>query len=136
MDKLSSKCYVFCEQHLNPKIFQIVAATLISAVFAANLDRDAQTLRQSSDVNPDGTYSYAYETSNGIAADEQGEGGVRAQGSYKFLTPEGEVVDVSYIADENGFQPSGAVIPQPPPVPELIQRALAYIAANPPSTRK
>lgn len=38
---------------------------------------------------------------------------------------------MSYVADENGYQPSGNAIPQPPPLPPLIARALAWIAAHP-----
>lgn len=35
-------------------------------------DRDAVILKQVYDLNPDGSYVYSYETSNGIAADQQG----------------------------------------------------------------
>lgn len=35
-------------------------------------DRDAVILKQIYDLNPDGSYLYSYETSNGIAADQQG----------------------------------------------------------------
>ncbi|KAJ8947821.1 hypothetical protein NQ314_008544 [Rhamnusium bicolor] len=45
--------------------------------------------------------------------------------------PEGKVISISYIADENGFHAVGDAIPTPPPVPIAIQRALAYIAAHP-----
>lgn len=57
----------------------------------------------------------SYETDNGIAAQEQGTpknfGGNPpvipdvAQGSYSWTSPEGQVISISYIADENGYQP-------------------------------
>lgn len=82
-------------------------------------------------MNPDGTYNYAYETSNGISANEEGEGGVSATGSFSYVSPEGETVQVNYVADENGFQPDN--LPTPPPIPDAIVKALEYIAANPPA---
>ncbi|XP_049822713.1 endocuticle structural glycoprotein SgAbd-2-like [Aethina tumida] len=95
-------------------------------------------LRQDQDVREDGSYSYNYETGNGIAAQEQAS--VRAvgqdlaksaQGSYSYTSPEGELVQISYVADENGYQAAGSHIPTPPPVPAAIQRALDWIAAHP-----
>lgn len=35
-------------------------------------DRDAVILKNVYDLNPDGSYVYSYETSNGITADQQG----------------------------------------------------------------
>ncbi|XP_063698140.1 pupal cuticle protein Edg-78E-like [Culicoides brevitarsis] len=107
----------------------IALALFATCVFAANLDQDATVTRLENVVNPDGTYNYAYETSNGIAANEEGEGGVRASGQFSYVSPEGETIQVSYTADENGFQPDN--LPQPPPIPEAIQKALEYIAAHP-----
>lgn len=100
-------------------------------MFAANLDQDATVTRLEHVVNPDGTYNYAYETSNGISANEEGEGGVSATGSFSYVSPEGETVQVNYVADENGFQPDN--LPTPPPIPDAIVKALEYIAANPPA---
>ncbi|KAH8400964.1 hypothetical protein KR009_002187, partial [Drosophila setifemur] len=37
-----------------------------------------------------------------------------AQGSYSYMSPEGPI-SITYIADENGFQPVGAHLPTPPP---------------------
>ena len=80
-----------------------------------------------------------YETANGIAAQEQGglkqqgsaEPSIAAQGSFSYTSPEGQPISVSYVADENGFQPQGAHLPTPPPIPPAILRALEWIAAHP-----
>lgn len=69
-------------------------------------------VRSVSDIQPDGSYVYEYETGNGIAAKEHGVGGKSAQGTYGYTAPDGQVIQLSYIADENGFQPTGAHIPQ------------------------
>lgn len=86
-------------------------------------------LRQDSDINPDGSYSYAYETGNGIQASEQGtlkrveeEEAIAATGEYSYTDPDGNLVRVSYIADENGFQPTGDHLPVAPEIPPAIQR--------------
>lgn len=77
----------------------------------------------------------SYETGNGISAEERGspknpDTHVK-QGSFAYTGPDGVQYAISYNADENGFQPQGAHLPTPPPIPEAIQRALAYNAAHP-----
>lgn len=97
-------------------------------------------VRFDSVVNPD-SYQYAYETSKGIKAEESGllknagseQEAIEAKGSFSYVSPEGENIALSYIANENGFQPTGDHLPQPPPIPALIQKALEYLAANPPA---
>lgn len=37
-----------------------------------------------------------------------------AKGSFSYISPEGENIAVEYIANELGFQPTGAHLPQPP----------------------
>uniref|UniRef100_A0A182KCU6 Uncharacterized protein n=1 Tax=Anopheles christyi TaxID=43041 RepID=A0A182KCU6_9DIPT len=110
----------------------VFVLALIAAVVA---DKDATVLRQDAEVNPDGTYQYAYETSNGIVAEEQGtlknigeEQAQVAQGQYSYTDPEGNRISLQYIADENGFQPQGDHLPTPPPIPEAIERALRLLA--------
>ncbi|KAE8573249.1 endocuticle structural glycoprotein SgAbd-4 [Halyomorpha halys] len=92
--------------------------------------------------NPDGSYQWSYETANGIKAQETGslkpaqdpkDGQVVvAQGSYSYTADDGTVISLTYVADDlEGFQPQGAHLPTPPPIPEAIKRALDFIATEP-----
>ncbi|XP_045534369.1 uncharacterized protein LOC106714766 [Papilio machaon] len=98
-------------------------------------------IRQEHVQNPDGSYKWSYETGNGISAEELGyiknlgvpeQEAQTAQGQYQYTAPDGQVIQLKYIADENGFQPQGAHIPTPPPIPQDIQKALDYLATLPP----
>ncbi|XP_026729287.1 endocuticle structural glycoprotein SgAbd-2-like [Trichoplusia ni] len=129
----------------------IVLSALVAVAFAAPQFQQYQPqpqyqgqeipiLKQTQEINPDRSYQYSYETGNGIAAQEQGylkNAGVKdaeaqvAQGSFSYSSPEGVPISVSYIADENGFRAEGAHLPTPPPTPEAILRALAYIDSRP-----
>lgn len=61
------------------------------------------------------SYSFSYETGNGIRAQEQGylnnpgsqNEAQTAQGSFSYTSPEGEQISLTYTADENGFRPQG-----------------------------
>ncbi|EDV96125.1 pupal cuticle protein Edg-78E [Drosophila grimshawi] len=112
--------------------FLLVASAFIACAYGASLSNDAYaTAKSASDIRPDGSYSNNYETSNGIAAQEQGVGGYSASGGYSYYSPEGQLIQVSYVADENGFQPSGAHLPTPPPIPAAILKSLEYIRTHP-----
>ncbi|KAL0870107.1 hypothetical protein ABMA27_006263 [Loxostege sticticalis] len=91
----------------------------------AALERNAAILRSISDVSEQG-YHFAYDTENGIQAEETGveANGIQAQGGYSYTGDDGQVYSVRYTADVNGFQPQGAHLPTPPPIPEAIARAL------------
>ena len=81
----------------------------------------------------------SYETGNGIKAQERGllkNPGVpeleaqSVQGGYEYTDPEGNLVSLTYTADENGFQAVGSHLPTPPPIPEEILQALEKLAAE------
>ncbi|EFN85029.1 endocuticle structural glycoprotein SgAbd-2 [Harpegnathos saltator] len=119
--------------------------TLAAAAFAApaakqSKDEPVPILAYSFDgPNPEGSYSYSYETGNGIKAQEQGqlakiagdEDALRVQGSFSYVGVDGNTIGLTYVADENGFQPKGDHLPTPPPVPADILKALEYIAVHP-----
>ncbi|EDW72932.1 uncharacterized protein Dwil_GK16918 [Drosophila willistoni] len=101
--------------------FVIVFVALFALAYAApgNIDGDAQTLLYKSDVGPE-VWNSAYETSNGIKADEDGKAinvgtdheSIVVHGSYSFVADDGKTYSVNYIADENGFQPQGEHLPK------------------------
>lgn len=97
----------------------------------AALDRTANTLRFENEVGPE-SYSYAFETDNGITAEENGvaTNGVQAQGGFSYTGDDGQVYSVSYTADERGYQPKGDHLPTPPPIPEEILRSLEQNARD------
>ncbi|XP_061711550.1 cuticle protein CP14.6-like [Cydia pomonella] len=100
----------------------IVFALIVAAVAAApqrSPDADAQVLRyDANNIGVDG-YNYSYETSNGIKSEEQAQlnnigtdnEAISVRGSYAYTGADGVVYTVTYIADENGFQPQGAHLP-------------------------
>ncbi|XP_068142195.1 pupal cuticle protein Edg-78E-like [Drosophila tropicalis] len=112
--------------------YVLIASAVLACAIAANPnDYNAYATKAAGDIRPDGGYEFVYETSNGIAAQEAGVGGNHATGSYSYYSPEGELVQLSYLADENGFQPQSPWLPTPPPIPAAIQKSLQYIATHP-----
>lgn len=111
---------------------QIIVVFLICSASAATHNQQVPIIRQELDISPDGTHSYLYETGDGIYEDQQGypKGPElqAVQGQFQYVSPEGELIYLRYVADENGFQPQGSHLPTPPPIPPAIQRSLEYIA--------
>ncbi|KAJ8977358.1 hypothetical protein NQ317_009555 [Molorchus minor] len=93
-----------------------------------SLRQQVPILRLEENNNGDGIYNYAYQTGNGITAQEQGDsrGGTRARGSYSYTSPDGAPVQLEYTADENGFQPQGDHLPVAPPIPEAIRKSIQF----------
>jgi hypothetical protein len=104
-------------------------------------------IEQNSNLEPDGSYSYNYETANGIKAEETGtlkkatspdtSDVVVARGSVSYTSPEGNLITLSYTADdENGFVPQGDHLPTPPPIPPAIEKAVQYLLSLPPQNKR
>lgn len=89
-----------------------------------------QTLRSVHAQSPSGDYTYEYETQNGIVAQEQSQvvdpKTQRKTGFYQYPSPDGRIIRVDYVADENGFHATGDHLPQAPAIPEVIAQSIAY----------
>jgi len=74
-----------------------------------------------------GNYNFNFANNDGTSRQESGsQGGI--EGSYSFITPEGEEVSIQYVADETGFHATGSHVPQAPPMPPAIARMLKHLA--------
>lgn len=132
------------------KIELLLVTACLAACLAApqRTEAEAEIIAQDSNIDPDGSYQYSYETANGIRGQEQGtlkrsnnpaetSDVIVASGSVSYTAPDGTVITLNYQADdENGFQPQGDHLPTPPPIPPQIQKALDYLASLPPAQRR
>ncbi|CAG9771910.1 unnamed protein product [Ceutorhynchus assimilis] len=104
------------------KMIIVLAALLAVALAAPQVnpqDAQAQVLKYDSDNTGIDGYNFAFETSNGISQQEQGtlqnagseNESMQVRGSFSYTGADGVTYTVTYIADENGFQPQGAHLP-------------------------
>ncbi|XP_014363699.2 endocuticle structural glycoprotein ABD-4 [Papilio machaon] len=125
------------------RVLLICAFLALAAAAPQQPEKVIAILKQDFDQQPDGSYVYNYETENGIKAEETGtlkkasgpdsNDVIVAQGGFSYTAPDGTVINLNYIADdENGFKPEGEHLPTPPPIPPAIQKALDYLATLPP----
>lgn len=129
------------------EVLLLTACITIALAAPQRTEAEAEIVAQDSNIDPDGSYQYSYETANGIRGQEQGtlkrasspdtSDVIIASGSITYTAPDGQVISLSYAADdENGFQPQGDHLPTPPPIPPQIQKALDYLASLPPASRR
>ncbi|XP_042893833.1 endocuticle structural glycoprotein ABD-4-like [Penaeus japonicus] len=104
---------------------------------AAQLEEVVPILRDDRVHEDDGRYNFDIETGNGISASESGspdgpEGSIVSSGQYAYTAPDGSLIEVKFVADENGFQPQGAHLPVAPefphPIPQFVLDQIAFAA--------
>nr|XP_027239239.1 cuticle protein AM1239-like [Penaeus vannamei] len=85
----------------------------------------------------DGTFNFDFEAANGIRFSQAGspdgdDDAVIKAGEYSYTAPDGTVVHVKYVADENGFQPQSDLLPVAPefphPIPQFVLDQIAFAA--------
>jgi len=101
--------------------FLIVFALCVVAALAAPAD-DVTILKSEFDnIGIDG-YNFAFEQSDGQKRDESAvvnnlgseNESISVRGSFSFVGDDGQTYTVTYVADENGFQPSAPHLPVAP----------------------
>lgn len=97
-------------------------------------DKEAVIKSKTQTSDMDGNYQYQFESSNGISSNEGGVAGQIVQGSTTWIAQNGEPLAISFVADENGYRPTGFHLPTPPPIPLAIQRALDHLKTKKPDT--
>lgn len=78
-----------------PRALPVVDRSLLHEI-------NAKILHQEQEINPDGSYQFSFETDNGIVRSEKGTP-KEVTGSYSYIE-NGVPIQVTYIADENGFR--------------------------------
>ncbi|XP_020798154.1 larval cuticle protein 4 [Drosophila serrata] len=109
-------------------MFKILLICALAALVVANEDPEVKELVN--DVSHDGFVS-KLALANGVVSSATGDVHGNIDGVFEWVSPEGQHVRVAYKADENGYQPQSDLLPTPPPIPDAIVRAIAYIQAHP-----
>ncbi|XP_064089159.1 cuticle protein AMP4-like [Macrobrachium nipponense] len=72
----------------------------------------------------EGSHSFDFEAENGIkfqfSGSEGENGGAYMQGVYSYPMEDGSLAEVTFVADENGYQPDSSLLPVAPAFPHPI----------------
>ncbi|XP_018008728.1 larval cuticle protein LCP-17 [Hyalella azteca] len=99
----------------------IILLALVGVALSAKLDNLGRSASQIGVVRDDSVapvgarYRTSFQTDNGITIEEEGSEGSVGQtvvrGSYSYTAPDGQVITINYVADENGYRATGPSIP-------------------------
>ncbi|XP_076032397.1 cuticle protein AMP4-like [Oratosquilla oratoria] len=113
----------------------VIVAALVAVAAAAKLPGEptptpVPILRfdQQNPQLPTGAHRFQFEGGNGILFEESGNegtvGGANRIGSFQYPAEDGSLISVSYVANENGFQPDSSILPVAPafphPIPQFV----------------
>ncbi|KAJ8732052.1 hypothetical protein PYW08_014782 [Mythimna loreyi] len=102
----------------------IVALALVAVAAALPVNEPTKIVKSSFDKNPDGSYTFEYETEDGSkrqevgtpveALDEDGKPHIVivVRGAYSYVKEDGSVETIQYTANENGYAAEGPSVPK------------------------
>ncbi|KAI9587072.1 cuticular protein 78Ca [Glossina fuscipes fuscipes] len=94
-----------------------------------SIDQNASTLYyENKPPNKNGEYYFEFQTTNGITT-KSGGNQYGSSGVNQYISLEGIPITLTYVADSNGYHPTGDHIPK---VPDYVIKALEYIATHAP----
>ncbi|XP_042859553.1 cuticle protein AMP4-like [Penaeus japonicus] len=81
-----------------------------------------------------GAHSSDFEAENGIRFQLSGsqglEGGANMVGAYSYPMEDGTLAEVTFVADEKGYQPDSSLLPVAPafphPIPEYVLKQIEF----------
>ncbi|KAL5286663.1 hypothetical protein ACFFRR_007963 [Megaselia abdita] len=99
--------------------FIVVFTALFALTVAGPVSQEVEVLRIGNDIGPE-SHKYSLETSDGVKIESQGflentgtdHESYSHRGFYSYVADDGVTYTVTYVADENGFQPSGSHFPE------------------------
>merc|ERR1711951_28620 len=111
--RVHGESHPLCKADWSMMVFSTSALPLVAGVFFAIAS--GLPAPQNQTPNENGDYRFSFQNLDQLGRQARQESGFGpesevVEGSYSFLTPEGEEVSVSYTADENGYYPKGASI--------------------------
>ncbi|KAJ8956812.1 hypothetical protein NQ318_014226, partial [Aromia moschata] len=110
----------------SPRILVALAFAAVSAAPQQSTEPIPIVKYENEGVNADGSYHWSFETGNSIVAEEQGQlknagnpetEAEEVRGSFQYTADDGTPIHLTYVADENGFQPQGRPSAHPAPDP-------------------
>ncbi|KAL1513534.1 hypothetical protein ABEB36_002935 [Hypothenemus hampei] len=106
---------------------------LFVALFSVAFSDLAPVPTSSSVQSEDGSFQWKYETSDQSQHQEgrQLPDGLNVQGKYQYTDKDGNEIIIQYVANHEGYHPSGGSLPKAPPVPPHTLRGLEHNAAHP-----
>jgi len=78
----------------------------------------------------DGTHNFEVETGNGIVLSQSGDSDGDKQGEISFTHPDGSEFHLTFVANENGYQPQSDALPVAPafphPIPDFVLEQIEF----------
>ncbi|CAG7829836.1 unnamed protein product [Allacma fusca] len=102
--------------------YTLVLALCVAAAmaFPQKKDQDVQIVSENNENDGSGNFRNSFALSDGTNREETGEfraideetGVQKVTGVISWTAPDGQVITLRYVADENGFQPIGDHLPK------------------------